>query len=175
MSNLIDVGKISSPHGIKGWVKIHSQTEPAANLFTYQPWYLKTKHGVKPVELIEWRAQGKGFVARLKGIEDRNQAEILCPVSIAIEKSLLPELEEGDYYWHQLQGCRVVSIYNGSEADLGVVKKILPTGANDVLVVLGDESSIDQSERLVPYVLDQFVSSVDLEKKIIVVDWDPEF
>lgn len=175
MSNLIDVGKISSPHGIKGWVKIHSQTEPAANLFNYQPWYLKTKHGVKPVELIEWRAQGKGFVARLKGIEDRNQAEILCPVSIAIEKSLLPELEEGDYYWHQLQGCRVVSIYNGSEADLGLVKKILPTGANDVLVVLGDENSIDQSERLVPYVLGQFVTSIDLEQKIIAVDWDPEF
>lgn len=175
MSNLIDVGKVSSPHGIKGWVKIHSQTEPATNLFTYQPWYLKTKHGVKPTELLEWRAQGKGFVARIKGIEDRTQAEMLCPVSIAIEKSLLPELEEGNYYWHQLQDCRVVSTYNGIEADLGLVKKILPTGANDVLVVLGDENSIDQSERLVPYVLGQFVTSIDLEQKIIAVDWDPEF
>ncbi|MGH1440151.1 MAG: ribosome maturation factor RimM [Cellvibrionaceae bacterium] len=175
MSNLIDVGKVSSPHGIKGWVKIHSQTEPATNLFTYQPWYLKTKHGVKPTELLEWRVQGKGFVARIKGIEDRTQAEMLCPVSIAIEKSLLPELEEGNYYWHQLQDCRVVSTYNGIEADLGLVKKILPTGANDVLVVLGDENSIDQSERLVPYVLGQFVTSIDLEQKIIAVDWDPEF
>lgn len=175
MSNLIDVGKVSAPHGIKGWVKIHSQTEPAANIFTYQPWYLKTKHGIKPVELLEWRTQGKGFVARIKGIDDRNQAELLCPVGIAIEKSLLPELASGDYYWHQLQVCRVTSVFEGKSFDLGQVARILPTGANDVLVVQGDESSIDQQERLIPYVPDQFVTAIDLETKTITVDWDPDF
>ncbi|MFT6389702.1 MAG: 16S rRNA processing protein RimM [Cellvibrionaceae bacterium] len=175
MSNLIDVGKLSAPHGIKGWVKVHSQTEPATNIFTYQPWYLKTKHGVKPVELIEWKPQGKGFVVQIKGVDDRNQAESLCPVGIAVERALLAPLAKDEYYWHQLQACRVVSIYEGMSVDLGEVKRILPTGANDVLVVLGDALSIDQGERLVPYVLGQFVQDVDLEKKIITVDWDPDF
>lgn len=175
MSNLIDVGKLSAPHGIKGWVKVHSQTEPPANIFSYQPWYLKTKHGVKPVELLEWKAQGKGFVALVKGIDDRNQAESLCPVGISVERSLLPTLEEGDYYWHELQTCRVVSQYNGNSVDLGVVQRILPTGANDVLIVLGDDLSIDQAERLIPYVPGQFVQKVDLDKKCITVDWDPDF
>jgi len=175
MSNLIDVGKLSAPHGIKGWVKVHSQTEPATNIFTYQPWYLKTKHGVKPVELLEWRPQGKGFIAQIKGVGDRNQAESLCPVGITVERSLLAQLPKDEYYWHELQTCRVISHYEGGSVDLGEVQRILPTGANDVLVVLGDELSIDQGERLVPYVMGQFVLAVDLEKKIITVDWDPDF
>lgn len=175
MSNLIDVGWISSPHGIKGWVKIRSQTEPSTNIFSYQPWYLKTKHGVKAVELLDWRPQGKGFVAHIKGIDDRNQAELLCPVGVAVDKSMLPELESGDYYWHQLQECRVTSVYEDQLTDLGRVKKILPTGANDVLVVVGDDQSVDDRERLIPYVPDQFVKDVDLESKTIKVDWDPDF
>ncbi len=175
MSNLIDVGQLSAAHGIKGWVKVRSQTEPAANIFDYQPWYLKTRYGVKPVELINWRAQGKGFVAQIKGINDRNEAEQLCPVGIAVDKSLLPDLEAGDYYWHQLQGCRVISTYQGRSLDLGTVKRILPTGANDVLVIEGDETSLDDRERLIPYVPDQFVIKVDIEQQVITVDWDPDF
>ena len=75
MSSLVDVGRITGAYGVKGWVKIHSQTEPSKNIFSYQPWQLKTRHGVKAVELIEWRAHGKNYVAQVKGIDDRNQAE----------------------------------------------------------------------------------------------------
>ncbi len=175
MSNLIDVGRISGAHGIKGWVKVNSQTEPAENLFDYQPWYVKTAHGVKPVELIEWRSQGKGYVARLKGIDDRNQAEAFCPVVIAVEKDSFPALEQDEFYWFELEGCRVISRFDNTEFDLGVVKRIMPTGANDVLVVQGDEQSIDQTERLIPYVLGHFVTLVSLEDKAIYVEWDPEF
>ncbi|MGH1485384.1 MAG: ribosome maturation factor RimM [Cellvibrionaceae bacterium] len=175
MSSLVDVGRITGAYGVKGWVKIHSQTEPSENIFSYQPWQLKTRHGVKPVELIEWRAHGKGYVAQVKGIDDRNQAETLCPVVISVDKSSFPVLEQDDFYWHQLQGCRVLSTYEGRELDFGVVKRIMPTGANDVLVVIGDDQSIDRSERLIPYVMGQFVHNVDIEKAIITVDWDPEF
>ncbi len=175
MSDLLNVGRITSVFGIKGWVKIHSQTEPAENLFQYQPWFLKTKHGVKPVELADWRPHGKGYVAQIVGIEDRNQAELLCPVDIAVDKSLLAELDDGEFYWHQLEGLRVISEYDGQEIDFGIVKRILPTGANDVLVVVGDAQSVDQAERLVPYVPNQFVKDIDLAEGVIRVEWDPEF
>lgn len=175
MSNLIDVGRIGAAHGIKGWVKVSSQTEPAENIFNYQPWYVKTAHGVKSIELTQWRSQGKGYVAKLKGIDDRNQAEAFCPVVIAVEKASLPALEEDEFYWFELEGCRVSSHFEGAVFDLGVVKRIMPTGANDVLVVQGDEQSIDQDERLIPYVLGQFVTQVSLDDKAIHVEWDPEF
>ena len=175
MSDLLNVGRITSVFGIKGWVKIHSQTEPPENIFNYQPWYLKTSHGVKPIELAQWRAHGKGFVAQVVGIDDRNAAELLCPVDIAVEKDLLAELEDGEFYWHQLEGLRVISRFSDQSSDLGKVKKILPTGANDVLVVVGDEQSIDQSERLIPYVPDQFVTDINITEGVIHVEWDPEF
>ncbi|EGG93654.1 16S rRNA processing protein RimM [gamma proteobacterium IMCC1989] len=175
MSDLLNVGRITSVFGIKGWVKVHSQTEPPENIFNYQPWYLKTAHGVKPIELADWRAHGKGFVAQIVGIDDRNAAELLCPVDIAIEKDKLSALDDGEFYWHQLEGLRVISRFSNQSYDFGIVKKILPTGANDVLVVVGDEQSIDQSERLIPYVPDQFVSDIDLANGVMTVDWDPEF
>lgn len=175
MSNLINVGRVTGAHGIKGWVKIHSQTEPGDNIFNYEPWYVKTAHGVKAIELVEWRNHGKGYVAQLKGIEDRNQAEAFCPVVIAVEKDKLPSLGKDDFYWFDLEGCRVISTFDDTKIDLGLVKRIMPTGANDVLVVAGDEHSLDQNERLIPYVLGQFVTQVNIEEKVIHVDWDPDF
>jgi 16S rRNA processing protein RimM len=175
MNNLIDVGRVTGAHGIKGWVKIHSQTEPSANIFDYQPWYVKTAHGVKAIELVEWRNQGKGYVAKLKGIEDRNQAEAFCPVVIAIDKDSLPSLQKDDFYWFDIEGCRVISMFDNIKSDLGLVERIMPTGANDVLVVVGDDQSVDQNERLIPYVLGQFVTQVNIEAKLIHVDWDPDF
>lgn len=179
MSNLIDVGQLTGAYGIKGWVKIHSQTEPVENIFDYQPWHLRTQHGVKPVELLSWRPHGKSFVGQLKGVDDRNQAESLCPVLIAVDKDLLPELAEDEFYWHQLQGCRVVTVFDGQQGgagrDLGIVKRIMPTGANDVLVIQADGASMDARERLIPYVPGQFIQTVDPQQKLIVVDWDPDF
>ncbi|MFT4609941.1 MAG: 16S rRNA processing protein RimM, partial [Cellvibrionaceae bacterium] len=61
------------------------------------------------------------------------------------------------------------------KTDLGLVSRIMPTGANDVLVVVGDDQSVDLGERLIPYVLGQFVINVNIEEKIIDVDWDPAF
>ncbi len=175
MSNLINVGRVTGAHGIKGWVKIHSQTEPSENIFNYQPWYVKTAHGVKVIELLEWRNHGKGYVAQIKDIEDRNQAEAICPVVISIEKNSLPNLEKNDFYWFDLEGCRVISAFDDVKTDLGLVSRIMPTGANDVLVVAGDDQSIDLSERLIPYVLGQFVTQVNIEGKTVDVDWDPAF
>lgn len=175
MSNLLNVGRITSVFGIKGWVKIHSQTEPTDNIFNYPSWYLKTSHGVKPVELVEWRAHGKGFVAQIVGVDDRNQAELLCPVDIAVEKDALETLDEGEFYWHELEGLRVISDFEGKSYDFGTVKKILPTGANDVFVVVGDAQSMDQKERLIPYVPGQFVTDINIAEGIIRVDWEPDF
>ena len=175
MSNLIDVGHITAAHGIKGWLKVRSLTEPADNLFAYQPWYLKTRHGVKAAEIVDWQTQNQGFLVKLKGIDDRNQAEQLTPVTIAVEKALLPSLPEGEYYWHQLIGCQVATTQGDNPVILGRVARLLATGANDVLVVVGDADSLDRKERLIPYVPEQFVKAIDLHQGTILVDWDPEF
>jgi len=174
-SNLVNVGRLTAVYGIKGWLKVHSYTEPAENLFEYHPWLLKTAHGVKQVEIDEVRPHGDAFVVHIVGIDDRDQAAAYTAIDIAVARDLLPELDEGEYYWSQLEGLIVITQFEGVEKRLGRVSKLFETGANDVLVVAPDDLSIDQRERLIPYVPEQFVLSVNLELGEIRVDWDPEF
>ncbi len=173
-SKLVNVGRITAVYGIKGWVKVHSYTEPQENLFSYHPWLLKTKHGVKKIEIDDARPHGNAFVAHIVGVDDRDLALEYTAADIAIERDLLPELDDGEYYWSQLEGLVVISCYEGKEQRLGVVSKIMETGANDVLVVTADADSIDKRERLIPYVPEQFVVSVDLVAGEMRVHWDPE-
>lgn len=174
-SNLIDVGRITSVFGIKGWVKIHSDTEPPENIASYSPWWLKTKHGVKAVEVDEFQPHGKGFIAHLKGVDDRTQAEAYAKVTISVERDQLPALADDEYYWHQLEGLAVYSIFEGGEILLGQVSHLLETGANDVLVIKPGADCVDDRERLVPYVPGQFVARIDLDAGKMWVDWDPAF
>ena len=58
---------------------------------------------------------------------------------------------------------------------LGQVDHLLETGANDVLVVKGNEDSIDRQERLIPYLPEQVVLNIDLTTQTMIVDWDPDF
>lgn len=173
--DLVNVGRITAVYGIKGWVKVHSYTEVPEDVFAYHPWWLKTAHGVKQVEIDEARPHGKSFVAHIKGVDDRDLAAQFTSADIAVERDLLPELDSGEYYWSQLEGLVVITVYDGQLQRLGYIAKILETGANDVLVVAPDEKSIDKRERLIPYVPDQFVVGVDLTAGEMRVDWDPEF
>lgn len=174
-ANLINVGRITAVYGIKGWVKVHSYTEPQDNLFEYHPWFLKTAHGVKEIEIDEARPHGDAFVAHIVGVDDRDLAAQFTAADIAIERDMLAELEEGEFYWDQLIGLVVFTEQAGERTRLGVVSKLMETGANDVLVIQGDDKSIDKRERLIPYVPGQFVVSVDLSAGEMLVDWDPEF
>lgn len=174
-SNLVDVGRITAVFGVKGWVKIDSFTQPFENIQLYQPWWLKTAHGVKAVEVVESKPHGNVLIAQIKGVNTRDDAERYRGVTIAVERDLLPELDSDEYYWHQLEGLTVVSEYNGVNSLLGIVDRLMETGANDVLVIKGNQESIDQRERLIPYIPEQFVKSVDLSAGQIIVDWDPEF
>ncbi|MCP5161589.1 MAG: ribosome maturation factor RimM [Hahellaceae bacterium] len=170
--SLAVLGKITSVYGIKGWVKVLSYTEPHSNILKYRHWTLDLNGRKFTLELLEGKPHGKGLVARLSGCSDRDQAAGLCGALISVDANLLPALEEGEYYWHQLEGL-TVRLTDGRE--LGTVSYLLETGSNDVLVVKGTASSIDKKERLVPYLPGQFVQQVDLENRQIVVDWDPEF
>jgi 16S rRNA processing protein RimM len=95
---------------------------------------------------------------------------------VVVPEGSLPRLEPGDYYWSQLQGLQVWCRDAGQpdNADrvlLGTVDYLIETGANDVLVVKPAAGSIDQRERLIPYLPGDVVTRVDLAEAVIEVDW----
>jgi len=173
------VGRISGVFGIKGWVKIASFTEPDENIFEYSPWRIRQKQagrdsGWREIEIDRKQRHKGSWIAHIKGVDDRNGAELLKLADIAVDSEQFAELDDGEFYWHQLIGLRVKVKQAGEEAsaDIGKVAELMETGANDVLVVKPDADSIDDQERLLPYVPDLYVEEVDIENRHILVNWD---
>jgi len=162
----ISVGQVSGVFGVRGWVKVYSYTDPRENILTYSPWILKKGEESKQVNVIDGRRHGKTVVAGIESINDRDAAADLNGWEILIRHEQLPKARKGEYYWSDLVGLHVKTV-DGIE--FGVVKQMLETGANDVVVIAGER------ERLIPFLQGQTVVSIDLSAGIMIVDWDPEF
>ena len=174
---MLHAGTLVGAYGIKGWVRIRAYTDPPTNLLEFGHWYLKqgSSRSGRPVRLLEGRLQGsKGLVARIEGIDDRTEAEGLKGAEVWVPKQELPELEDGEFYWHELDGMRVECEHEGHPVLLGEVSRLLETGANDVLVLRPCDGSVDDRERLVPYIPGTVVKDVDRAARCISVDWHPD-
>ena len=162
------MGRVLGAHGLRGDVRLESWTEPRLQIFKYQPWILVDANGVER-EMLGARGQaaGKGILARLPGVEDRDAAEAMRGVEIHVPRDALPPAKPGEFYWVDLEGLRVVTV---DGVALGKVSHMFSTGANDVLV-----SRDDVRERLIPFIRPQYVTDVDFESGVVTVDWDPDF
>ena len=163
---MLVMGRIASPFGVRGWLRVNAFTAVADNLLDYSPWYLKLQGQWQAVEPLAGRQHGKGLVVQLKMCHDRDAAAALTGTDIGIYRSQLPPADTDEYYWSDLMGMQVIT---QDDQLLGVVDHLLETGANDVIVVKGEH------EYLVPYIKEQVVKSVDLEARIIRVDWNPDY
>ena len=159
------LGRISGLFGVQGWVKVYSYTDPREAVLNYERWLLSRKDGWQEATVAEGQRHGKTIIARIDGYVDREQAADLVGTKIGVARDALPETEANEYYWSDLEGLRVVH-RDGSE--LGKVAYLLETGANDVMVVAGEQ------ERLIPFVMDKVVLGVDLDNGEIEVDWEWE-
>jgi len=166
-AGFVTLGRVSSLYGVRGWVKIHSDTDPRDNILSYAPWYIDRGKGWEVCEPEGGRIHGKTVVAKLPGCDDRDAAAEWIGAIIAVRRDQLDDqLDDGEYYWADLEGLEVVTTEG---VVLGKLDHLFETGANDVMVIKGDR------ERLVPYLWEQVVKDVDMESRRMVVDWDPEF
>lgn len=165
----IPVGKISGVFGVKGWMKIFSFTEPRKNILSYSPIFMSRKGEWVEMKVSGGRIQGKGVVLGLVNITDPDQVLPLIGSELAIKKSQLKPSAKDEYYWSELIGLTVI---NMSDETLGKVDSLLETGAHDVLLVKNKER---KTEQLIPFVMDEIVEKVDLDKGIIQVDWELDY
>lgn len=166
-ANLIDMGYIANAFGIQGWVKIKTATEYSDSLDEYTQVYLKLKDGTILSKKVEKSFARDGvFHAKLAGVDDRDAAFALKGTIVAVDREEFPDLDEDEFYWVDLIGLNVINVQGES---LGVVKDLMETGANDVLV-----AKLEQEERLIPFVA-QYVVKVDMQNKQIIVDWGLDY
>lgn len=160
------LAKVVAAFGIRGEVKLESWTEPRDALFRYRPWSLVTASGTHSIAAAQGRLHTNGtLVARLPGIDTRDQAERLVGAEIWIERAQLPPTAPGEYYWVDLEGLAVTTLEG---VELGTISQLFNHGAGDVIAVAGDRV------RYLPYTPD-VVREVDLEAGRMRVDWDPDF
>ena len=169
------VGKFTAAYGIKGWVKIHSYTDPDTNIFDFRQLLMQRGEQWLPVEIDEWRPHGKGLVAHIAGCDDRNSAEGLARRSLAVHVDELADAAADEVYWRDLEGMSVYAASEPAPVLLGQIAHLFETGANEVMVVDSTADSIDGRQRLIPWVLTNYVLDVDIEKRRVLVDWDPGF
>ena len=167
-------GKITGAYGIKGWVKVHALTDPVENFLSFSGWQLYRRKAFEPVEFVDGRVHGKGLIARIRGIDDRSGAEGLKGLEVWVPEGELPELDDGEYYWSELQGMEVHTEHDGQALFFGTVDHLLETGANDVLVVESCDGSMDDRQRLIPYLVDDVVTAIDARARRIDVRWHPD-
>ena len=159
----IVLGRISGLFGVKGWVKIHSYTDPREAILSYRDWRIERNGDWEATEVAEGKRHGKTVIVRLAGIEDRDSAVAYVDAAVGIQRSSLPVTKADEYYWSDLEGLQVVH-RDGNV--LGKVAYLLETGANDVLVVQGDQ------EILIPFVKDDVIENVDFTNGVINVNWE---
>lgn len=160
------MGRVLGPFGVRGWVKLKTFTENLDNLAGYTTWWVTVAGVERPMQLEGVEVHASHMVAKLAGVDDRDQAFALRGAEISIPREALPPAEDGEFYWADLIGLDVVNLQG---EHLGQVEDLLETGANDVLVVKGDDK-----QRLLPYV-DAIVLEVNLTDHVIRVDWGLDY
>lgn len=166
------LGKLGKTHGIKGWLRIISFTSPAENLLDYRFFRAQRATRAFELEIDQYKQQASGFIAHVKGYDTPEAARELTGLTLSVAVTELPELDQDDVYWYQLEGLEVS---NQHQQVLGTVTKLLETGANDVLVVTPNESSIDERERLIPFIRDTFINEIDLTEGSLKVIWEADY
>lgn len=166
LRQLVTLGHISGLLGIKGWVKVFSYTDPRDGIIGFQTWILRSGDDEKILEIEEGKNHGRSVVVKLKRVETRDQAKEFVGAEIAVERTALALCNPGEYYWTDLEGMEVVTT---SGQMLGRLDYLFETGGHDVMVVVGDR------QRLIPFVYGKVVQEVELEQRLLIVDWDPTY
>jgi len=180
-ADAIQVGRIADAWGLKGWFKVLPHSADPEALFSSKRWYLQPTErgkaafaGTQLMRIREAKVHSDTIVAVAHDMEDRDIAEALKGSRIFIPRSSFPTPELDSYYWVDLLGLSVV---NREGIALGIVKDLMATGPQTVLVIEFTElvEGIEKTqERMIPFV-SHFVDDVNLTVKRITVDWQPDY
>jgi len=155
------MGRVAGSYGVCGWIRVVPYGVEVDALAAHPTWWV----GGEVRELEQAKPHSGNLLAKLAGIETREQARALKGATVALPRGALAEPIEGQFYWADLIGLEVVG---PGGAPLGVVKQLFSNGAHDVMEVAGERS------RFLPWV-PAVIKIVDLEARRIEVEWQADW
>lgn len=152
------VGVVTGVHGLRGDVSVQNRSD---NPDRWAPGGTVLREDGDALTIESRRRHGRRLLVKFAGIADRSAAERIRGTVLVVPESWLPDLAEGAWWAHQLEGCEVRT---ASGRVLGVVKEVIPNPANDIWVTVDDAGN----ETLVPALADLLID-VDVDARTIVV------
>jgi 16S rRNA processing protein RimM len=153
------MGRVAGAYGVRGWIKVQA---PQQALAKCAKWSIGGAE--YPVEQV--KEHSGTLLAKLAGLESREAAAKLKGSTVYARREALPEPDPGHYYLADLVGLEVL---NEQGVTLGVVKRWLFNGAQDVMEVAGGGKT-----QLIPWIAD-VVRNVDLSRRQIRVEWGADW
>lgn len=157
---LVTVGKVVNSHGIRGELKIVPETDfPERFDVGNSLIIVDSQNKQTPVTVKTSRLHKNVFIVLFSQFSNINDVEKFKGSLLKIEAKNQKPLEDGEYYYHEIIGCKVVT---EDEQELGLISEILTPGANDVWVV-----SLPKGKQLLLPVIDDVILNVDIPNKTI--------
>ena len=170
-NNLVCIANIGKPRGLKGEFFLNSFCSPKENILNYIDDIFSDDKSNLSIEYI--KKSNSKFLAKIKNVDNVDDIKKLTNIKLYISIKNLPDLKPDEVYWHDLKGMIVIGL-NKNEI-LGEVKELNNFGANDCLVVKPTIDSVDDKERLIPFIKEKFIDSVDKKEKILKVHWQSDY
>lgn len=167
-SKYVVVGRLGRPYGLKGWQHLQTFTQPPENIFEYKGWYVLHKKLWQPVKLAEYKLHGSTWIIHLEGINTKEEAALYSNFSIAVLRNELPRLEEGEYYWSDLEG---LSVFTKEGLSLGKIEYLYENTGQDIMAVKSALPGQQSKERHIPFIWEETVLEVDIIENKVIVDW----
>ena len=156
----ICVAKFGAAHGVRGEIRLWPFTEDPLAVASYGP--LETEDGRRRFEIASLRAATDHLVARVKGIDSRNDAEQLNGLELYIAREKLPATDDDEFYRADLIGLAAVT---PEEAPLGRIIAVHNFGAGDIIEIASENG---HETRLLPF-SNAVVPTVDLANRRVVI------
>ena len=165
------IANIGKPRGLSGEFFLNSFCSPKENILNYIDDIFIDNENKLSIEYI--KKSNSKFLAKLKNIDSVEEIKKYTNIKLYISSENLPELKSEEVYWHDLKGMIVIGL-NKNEI-LGEVKELNNFGANDYLIVKPSPDSVDEKERLIPFIKEKFIDSIDKKERVLKVYWQSDY
>ena len=165
------IANIGKPRGLKGEFFLNSFCSPKENILNYIDDIFIDNENKLSIEYI--KKSNSKFLAKLKNIDSVEEIKKYTNIKLYISSENLPQLKSEEVYWHDLKGMIVIGL-NKNEI-LGEVKELNNFGANDCSIVKPTSDSVDEKERLIPFIKEKFIDSIDKKERVLKVYWQSDY